>query len=101
MLLNTPSLCFICRRRSDNVAVGKPEKLAWFCLGCGAQLAKDAYDMGKKFDTHERAAIEKVAAKLPAEDFNVPAEELPRFVEWLIEDFGDELRQELAETPPF
>jgi ribosomal protein L37AE/L43A len=95
MRIKNPHSCFICSRRSDGLAVGKPDKLAWFCEECGIKLAKEAYSMPKEFDIFEDRALARIAAKLPPTDFNFPASELPAFLKWMIDDFGEEIRKEI------
>lgn len=94
MLLNQTHVCFMCRCRSDNLAVGKPDKLAWFCLYCGQDRAKEAYEM-KVFDRLEQEALKKVAAQLPADNFNFPKEELPDFLTWVLQEFGNQIRAQI------
>ncbi|MCC7253830.1 hypothetical protein [Hyphomicrobium sp.] len=94
--LNAPDLCAICRRRSDNIAVGRaPDNLAWTCTDC-LPAAKEAIRMPKDFDRIEQRAVEKVAAQLPADQFAFPADELPQFVRYVLDDFAARLRAELA-----
>lgn len=96
---NTYQLCIVCRRRSSGVAVGKPDKLGWFCNECASERAKEITAMpDKKFDAIEKRAIQRVADKIGA-DLDCPQSELPQLIEWLISDFGEALKAEI--DPPY
>jgi hypothetical protein len=94
MRLNNPESCFICRRRADGRAVGKPAKLGWFCRDCTLELALKAIAM-QPFDVFEQRAVEAVAKQLPADNFNFPADELPAFLQWVVDAFGEAVRKEV------
>ena len=49
----------------------------------------------KEFDVLEDRVLSSIAAKLPPEDFNFPASELPNFLKWMLNDFADEIRKEI------
>jgi hypothetical protein len=93
--LNNPDICFMCGCRSDNVAVGRPGQLGWFCLTCGIDRGLEAIKMPKQLDIIEQRALKRVADNLPKDQFNFPPEELPLFVKWVIADFGDAIRAEI------
>ena len=99
---NSIEQCIVCRRRASGLAVGKPEKLGWFCEGCGIPLAKEVTSMKEKeYDVIEKRAIQRVADKI-GEDLVCPKAELPQFIEWLISDFGEAIKQEVSgDSPPF
>lgn len=96
---NNLSQCIVCRRRSSGVAVGKPDKLGWFCNECASERAKEITTMpDKKFDAVEKRAIAAVAQKIGG-DLQCPQSELPQLIEWLISDFGVALKAEI--DPPY
>jgi ribosomal protein L37AE/L43A len=95
--INNPESCICCARRADGVAVGRPEKLAWYCLECGPEMAKIALAM------HTRAfdALEKSAALAVANDaggaIEVPDTEAPAFILWVVEQFAQNMRKQIAD----
>jgi hypothetical protein len=100
--INNSESCLCCSRRADGLAVGHPGKLAWYCNQCGPNMAKIALAL------HERQfdAVEKRAALAVAEAaggaIEVPAAEVPAFVLWVIEQFANCMRQDMASgAPPF
>lgn len=93
--LNNHHVCFMCGRRADGMAVGNPDRLGWYCNECGLERAKEAIRMPKDMDVFEQRALQKVAASLPADQFNFPASELPQFIKWVIDDFGEAIRKEV------
>lgn len=55
----------------------------------------------KDFDIFELRALAKVAAQLPADNFNFPASELPDFLRWAVGEFGEQVRKEVEGGAPF
>lgn len=102
--INNPESCICCSRRADGLAVGRPERLGWFCSECGPDMARIALQMAqsKELDVYEQRAAAAVAEKLPATDFNFPAEDLPKFIGWTVREFADAIRKEIeGGKPPF
>ncbi|MFG1340387.1 hypothetical protein [Xanthobacter autotrophicus] len=100
--INNEWVCIVCRRQADSIAVGRPGRLGWLCEECGPERAKDAYMMQREFYKYERRALEKVRAELMEGDLVVPDTELINFLEWLINTFGEKIREELdSGKPPF
>jgi hypothetical protein len=98
--LNNPELCIVCARRADGMAVGKPDRLGWFCIECGPERAKEALAMGRKLDEVEKRAAKRVAA-LCDTAITLEPKELPEFVEWAVQEFAKAMRQEVKEGVPF
>lgn len=95
-------VCIVCRRQADSMAVGRPGRLGWFCEECGSERAKDAYTMQREFYVYEKRALEAVRKELMEGDLIVPDGELITFLEWLVNTFGDKIREELDRgKPPF
>lgn len=100
--INNPWVCIVCRRQADSIAVGRPGRLGWLCEKCGPERAKDAYMMQREFYKYEQRALEKVRAELMEGDLVVPDADLITFLEWLINTFGEKIREELdSGKPPF
>jgi hypothetical protein len=100
--VNNSEACICCSRRADGLAVGQPSKLGWYCKDCGPDLAKIALALhARQFD-----AVEKRAACAIAEaaggPIDVPAQEAPAFILWVVEQFADRMRKDMASgAPPF
>lgn len=98
--LNNHHLCFVCGRRACGFAVGKPDKLAWYCDDCNPKIAKAAL-MSKKFDIFEGRACQAVA-ELCGTEITLNKEEMADFVRWAVDEFGKALRKDLeSDKPPF
>jgi hypothetical protein len=82
------------------MAVGKPDRLGWFCSECGVERAKEALAMGRKLDEVEKRAAKRVA-ELCSTAVTLEPQELPEFVEWAVEEFAKAMRQEVKEGVPF
>jgi hypothetical protein len=96
--LNNEEACFVCCRRSDGVAVGYPAKrLGWYCNECGPVNAWKALFMEPRhFDTIERQVISQLAEEICSQgwdDLQVPANEVPQFLGWLVKEFADRMRE--------
>lgn len=95
-------VCICCGRRSDNLAVGTQKKFGAYCFECGPDMAKIALALyARDFD-----AVEKRAAMAVAEaaggPIEVPAEEAPAFILWVIENYAENMRKQFeAGAPPF
>lgn len=107
MIMSTSSrfndhfLCVVCRCRADGLAVGKPEKLAWYCKDCGPRRARRAL-MTKKFDVFEERACCAVAEFMGTSEITLRKDEMADFVRWVVEEFGNALRKDLeSDNPPF
>lgn len=100
--INNPESCISCARRADGLAVGTPKKLGWFCNECGPDMAKIALAMhARDFDTVERRAASAVA-EAAGGALEVPADEAPQFVRWVVEQFAENMRKQFeAGAPPF
>lgn len=91
--INNPESCICCSRRADGLAVGKPNKLGWFCHECGPDLARVALTMKQRdLDSFEKLAIEKMTAQIDG-DVTLPPSELPAFIAWCIKEFADTMRK--------
>lgn len=98
--LNCPDVCFVCARRAAGGGVGRPGRIGWLCTDCSPKIGRIA--MATKFDIYEERACKAVAEQLPATNFTFPADELPDFVRWIVEEFGEAIRRELESgEPPF
>lgn len=91
--LNCYGICFICRRRAIGIGVGNPGNIGWLCSDCSPKIGKIA--MAERFDRFEERAAKAVADQLPANNFTFPADELPAFVQWIVDEFGAQLRADL------
>ncbi|MFK4647197.1 ribosomal protein L37AE/L43A [Bradyrhizobium ottawaense] len=94
--LNNSHACIACARRSDGLAVGRPQKLGWFCLECGPDIARKALYM-KNLDAVEQRACEKVAAEAGQEPITIAPSELPAFIAWAVKEFAETMRKDLDE----
>jgi hypothetical protein len=95
--INNPESCICCARRPDGLAVGHPQKLGWYCLECGPDMAKIALAMTTRtFDAVEKRAAERVAHEAGGA-IEVPAAEAPAFVLWVVEQFSTSMRKEIEE----
>ena len=111
--LGCVSVCFICRGRSDGLAVGAPKVTPkWFCLDCGIPLAKRLFNMNRtKMDTYEARALDAASPKVGQFlDEKIGKTDMATFTpkEWddflreVIVCFGDAMRAETKELePPF
>jgi hypothetical protein len=101
--INNPEACICCGRRADGLAVGRPGKLAWYCLECGPDLARIAMNMmTRDWDAIEKRAAEGIAQEIGGDLEGVPAAELPGFVLWVIEKFSESMRKQVETgQPPF
>lgn len=98
---NNDELCGCCRRRADGTAVGRQNKLLWRCDRCSpAQLWEIFHMPPREFDVFEKRALAKVRAELMEGDLVVPDAELLPFLEWLINTFGDKIREEIDSGKP-
>lgn len=100
--LDNPESCFVCSRRADGLAVGKPDKLAWFCETCDADLAKIALKAKPQdFDAFELRACQAVASLCGGEVRLEPVD-LPQFIQWAVDEFSKAVRLEVESgKPPF
>lgn len=100
---NNDEICGCCRRRADGTAVGRMGKLLWRCDDCTpAQLMEIFHMPPREFDVFERRALTKVRAELMEGDLVVPDAELTTFLEWLINTFGEKVKEEVkGDAPPF
>jgi ribosomal protein L37AE/L43A len=92
--LNNSHACIACARRSDGLAVGRPQKLGWYCVECGPNIAAKALYM-KNLDAVEQRACEKVAAEAGQEPITLAPEELPAFIAWAVKSFAETMRKDL------
>ncbi len=99
--VNNSESCICCARRADGLAVGKPGKLAWYCHECGADMAKIALALhGRGFDAVEKRAACAIAEA--AGPIDVPADEAPAFILWVIENYAENMRKQFEDgAPPF
>jgi hypothetical protein len=82
------------------MAVGKPDRLGWYCSECGPERAKEALSMGKQLDAVEKRAAQRVA-ELCGTSVTLEPKELPDFITWAVEEFAKAMRQEVKEGVPF
>lgn len=88
-------LCF-CGRRAGSFAVGKPDKLLWYCDDCGVDVAKEVLEMKQKeFDVYEKRAAANVAKSLGNEPITLSPEEMTQFVSWAVEQFAINVRNQI------
>lgn len=95
-------VCICCGRRSDNLAVGTQKKFGAYCFSCGPDMAKIALALHtREFDAVEKRAAHAVA-DLAGGAIEVPAEEGPAFILWVVENFALDMRRQLESgAPPF
>lgn len=102
MTLQHDPVCWMCRRRSDGAAVptttAKNPTMRWICDACFEPAKRAARLPRAKFDVYENRAIEHVA-ELAAPHLGMPEQDVPAFLRWLIDEFGDRLRQECDHVP--
>jgi hypothetical protein len=92
--VNNPESCICCSRRADGLAVGRPQKLGWFCRDCGPDLARKALHMDNRtFDTLENLVAEQVAKDAANGDVTLTPKELPEFIRWCVTHFADTMRK--------
>lgn len=103
--INNSESCLVCGRRSDGMAVGEPgspwspPRLGWYCNECGPVTAwKVVFMDPRKLDTIEKRVAIKLAEDIchAGEPFEIPAEEMPQFISWLIQEFAEAMRKEVA-----
>ena len=101
--INNPEACICCSRRADGLAVGKPGKLAWYCIDCGADMAKIALAMNDRiFDGVEKRAADQVAKDAGNEPVTIQPDEMPDFIRWAVRSFAEQMRKDLeAGGSPF
>lgn len=85
--------CIVCSRRHDGLAVGRPNRLGWYCLECGPSNARTALYM-KNMDGVEQRACLKVAEEIDG-DITIPAAELPAFISWCVKMFAENMRRDI------
>jgi hypothetical protein len=96
--LNNPESCICCARRANGLAVGRPDKLGWFCKDCNVDLAKKALHMkNRDFDTLEKLAAEQVASQAGDGDITLTPQEMPDFIVWAVKSFADTMRQHVED----
>ena len=94
--INNPEACICCGRRSDGLAVGKPQKLGWYCNECGPDLAKVAVAMAQReFDIIEKRAIKAVSDMIGNDPVTLDPKETPDFLKWMIDEFSQAMRREI------
>jgi hypothetical protein len=94
--INNPEVCVCCSRRADGLAVGRPQRLAWYCNECGPDLARIALQMAQRnMDTLEQRVCIKVAEECGEEPLTIPPNELPAFIAFVVKSFADSMRKEL------
>lgn len=98
--INNQHICISCGRRSDGLAVGRPNHLGWFCTTCGPDLARIALEMAQtpEFDAVEKRVAQKVAELSGLSEFRMTKDELPEFVQWAVREFSEAMRKELEGT---
>lgn len=101
-ILNKFGTCVVCRAQSQGLAVGEPGRLGWYCEECGPERAERIVKMKEgALNKLEQDAVMRLLEDLP-ETITVPAGERVLFIEWIIAEFGKNVRRELdANTPPF
>lgn len=102
-LLNRFGVCVVCRAQSIAIAAGEyPGRLAWFCETCGGELAERILHMkDNKLNKLETDAVMKLLEQFP-DRIVIEPEQRVEFIEWIIAEFGNNIRRELdANTPPF
>lgn len=97
------NVCIVCRSAASGIAVGNPKQLGWCCDFCGPELAMEAYRMpAKDLSIVEKNALEAVRKMLPDEALTVSSPDIVPFLEWLIQQFGEKIREEVhSGRPPF
>lgn len=100
---NNDEVCGCCRRRCDGWAVGRPNRLLWGCNRCGPPRLLELFHMPpREFDVFEKRALKAVRDELMEGDLVVPDAELLPFLEWLINTFGEKVKEEVkGDKPPF
>ena len=94
--INNPESCVCCSRRADGLAVGRPQRLAWYCVECGPDLARIALQMVQRnMDAVEHRACVKVAEECGAEPLTIQPNELPAFISYVVKSFADTMRKDL------
>ena len=95
--INNPESCICCARRSDGLAVGRPNQLGWYCNECGPDLAKIALKMAAKreLDIYERRACAQVAELCGTSEITLNKDELADFIAWAVTEFGTEIRKQI------
>lgn len=94
--INNPEACICCGRRADGLAVGKPQKLGWYCNECGPDLAKAAVAMAQReFDIIEKRAIKAVSDMIGNDPITLEPNETPDFLKWMIDEFSQAMRREI------
>lgn len=106
--LNNPESCIACARRSDGFAIGYPKRgkvpsrLGWYCNECGPVTAwKAFYMVPENMDREEQATCLAIANDLCPEGtpLEVPANELPAFLAWVVKEFANVMRERLHGQP--
>lgn len=96
--LNNSHSCFVCARRTDALAVGRPDRLAWYCNDCGPELARKAlYMKARDLDSLEKLVAVKVAEEAGEQPITIDPTELPAFISWAVKSFADTMRKHLEE----
>jgi ribosomal protein L37AE/L43A len=100
---NNPEACIVCARRSDGLAVGRPERLGWYCKQCGPSNARTALYMKNMDDVEQRACLKVAeAASNGTENLNMTSAELPAFISWCVKEFAENMRRDIdGGGPPF